>query len=315
MKDSLVSLIMPCFIRDKVNLAYFAQALQSAASQTYPALEILVIDDGSPLSDDVQKLPELDHSRFHYIHKQNGGVASALNVGLKRMQGGWFTWLSHDDLYLPGKIAEQMDMAMRMPDRFVFYCDVEHIDQDGNHLFLEDTPVIPDALQYVFHAQCGCFNANSYLIHRRCFDAVGEFDESLRTTQDNHMWFRIARRFSAARVPQVLMKYRHHPTQDSRSPIHLRECNELYIYFLKHVSRDEIRRVDGPTPGRYFAECACCRRNRGYQGAEWYAIRLAIKELLRHPFLEWKNRNFILGLILGHRSFRRASFATADAEA
>ncbi len=252
MENSLVSLIMPCFIRDQANLGYFAMALRSAIAQTYPNLEILVVDDGSPLSQEVRDLPEMKDSRIRYLHKPNGGVASALNVGIKEMRGEFFSWLSHDDLYLPGKIAEQMKVAMQTPDCSVFYCDVEHIDQDGKHLFFEETPVIPADEQYAFHAQHGCFNANSYLVRRRCFEVAGMFDETLRTTQDNHMWFRIARRFSSTKVKLVLMKYRHHPTQDSRSPIHLRECNELFTYFLDNISRPEIRGPNGLTPRPLF---------------------------------------------------------------
>lgn len=298
MNSQLVTLVMPCFIRDQDNLIYFQEALDSALLQTYPNLEILVIDDGSPLGDEVRELDQLKDPRARYIRKANGGVASALNVGLKEMNGEYFTWLSHDDLYLPDKISLQMEAAVASPDCSVFYCDVDHIDQSGNHIFFEETPELTPAEQYAFHVQYGCFNANSYLINRRCFEKVGEFDITRRTTQDNHMWIRIMRHFHATRIPKTLIKYRHHPTQDSRSEIHLRECNELYIYFLDNICQSEIPTSNGLTPARYFAECACYRQNRGYEVAAKHARSLSLRQFFMNPITEWENRNLILGLTL-----------------
>jgi len=298
MENCLVSLMMPCFIRDLKNLEFFRKALNSALAQEYRNLEILVINDGSPLAKEIESLEQLGDPRIRYLKKKNGGVASALNFGLREMRGEFFTWLSHDDLYLPGKVKEQVRAAQGRPGEAVFYCDVEHVDQDGKHLFFEETPEIPPAEQRLFFAKSGCFNANSYLIPRRCFEVAGQFDENLRTTQDNHMWFRIARHFTSVRVPKVLMKYRHHPTQDSRSPIHLGECNDLFIFFLNNLPREDVVRYAGMSPARYYAECACVRRMRGYRQAENHSLRLALREALWNPWRDRHTINLIAGLLL-----------------
>lgn len=298
MENGLVSLMMPCFIRDLKNLEFFKQALNSALAQEYPNLEILVINDGSPLTSEVEALDQLRDPRVRCLKKKNGGVASALNLGLKEMRGEFFTWLSHDDLYLPGKVKEQMAAARDGAPGLVYYCDVEHIDPENNHISFETTPEIPPAEQHLFFAKFGCFNANSYLIPRRCFEVAGQFDESLRTTQDNHMWIRIARHFTSVRVPKVLMKYRHHPTQDSRSPIHLSECNDLFTYFLQNVRREEIAKNAGISPARYYAECANLRAVRGYRRAENHALRLALREAMVSPWRERRTLNLIMGIFL-----------------
>jgi glycosyltransferase involved in cell wall biosynthesis len=292
----LVSLLMPAFIRDEANLRYLEEALDSALAQTYKPLEILVIDDGSPLAAEVEALVRRKNSpKVRYISKPNGGVADALNLGLREMGGEYFTWLSHDDLYLPNKVESQMRVMASMPAGTILYCDVEHVDSQGGHLFFEYTTDLAPHQCRTFFAQYGAHNANSHLIPRKCFDSVGEFNINLKTTQDNDMWFRLSKFHPFQRVPEILMKYRNHPTQDSRSPVHLRECNELYISFLENLERDEIVRNSGRTPGRYYAECACLRGNRGYFEAARHAAGLAIREFLRHPFAEWGNRNFILG--------------------
>lgn len=293
-----VSLIMPAFIRDAVNLAYFAEALASARAQTYANLEILVVNDGSPYSGPLEQLIADQGGAVRYVKKANGGVASALNVALQEMTGEYFTWLSHDDLYLPDKVSAQVERIRSEPPGTILYCDVEHIDSQGGHQFFEITPDVPPGRSRVFFAQYGAFNANAHLIPRSCFDAVGGFDESLRTTQDNHMWYRLSAHFEFKRVPRVLMKYRNHPTQDSRSPIHVKECNELYTCFLQALDRADIVRTAGVSPARYYAECACVRRNRGYVAAERDATSRALRELLRYPWAERAHLNLIAGLWL-----------------
>ena len=300
-----VSLVMPAFIRDEVNLRYFNEALQSALAQTYRNLEILVIDDGSPLSGPLDQLVDSYRDKVRYVKKANGGVASALNVALAEMTGDYFTWLSHDDLYLPGKVETQMSQMAREPEGVILYCDVEHVDSDAGHLFLEESPEFEPDRCRVFIAHYGAPNANAHLIPRKCFDAVGRFDEGLRTTQDNQMWYRLSEHFVFKRVPKVLIKYRNHPTQDSRSPIHLRECNELFIYFLENLRREDIVRHAGVSPARYYAECACLRRRRGYAAADRDALRRATGEFLGHPLKEWSNLNLITGLWLGQTNLGR----------
>jgi len=72
-------------------------ANKRALDQTYPNMEVLVVDDGSTdnTSEIVAQFP------VKYIKKQNGGVASALNTGVRAMNGQFFCWLSHDDLFQP----------------------------------------------------------------------------------------------------------------------------------------------------------------------------------------------------------------------
>ena len=302
MSTPQVTLVMPAFIRDEVNLGYLREALASATAQTYPNMEILVVNDGSPLTGRLEEMLASAPPRVRYLAKPNGGVASALNFAIERMSGDYFAWLSHDDLFLPDKVAAQMARMAAEPAGTILYCDVEHVDSAGRHMFFEYTPDILPGRERVFFAQYGAFNANAHLIPRRCFDAAGGFDESLRTTQDNQMWFRLADHFPFRRVSRILMKYRNHPTQDSRSSIHLRECNELFIYFLSQIRREDIVRTAGVSPARYYAECACVRKNRGYHDAERDALTRATRELLAHPLTERGQLNLIAGLWLGRNA-------------
>ncbi|MBO5204316.1 MAG: glycosyltransferase family 2 protein [Clostridia bacterium] len=92
--DSLVSIIIPVYNVEK----YLPECLESVINQTYKNLEILLIDDGSP--DNSGKIcdeyAEKD-ARIKVIHKENGGVSSARNLGLNIATGEYITFIDSDD--------------------------------------------------------------------------------------------------------------------------------------------------------------------------------------------------------------------------
>ena len=111
MKNNLpkVSIVIPVYNGEK----YMRQAINSALAQTYENTEVIVIDDGSTDSSAAVAAEYDDHIRF--FRQANGGVASALNLGINHMQGDYFSWLSHDDAYRPGKIELQIGELRKLP--------------------------------------------------------------------------------------------------------------------------------------------------------------------------------------------------------
>lgn len=73
--------------------------------------------DGSV--DDTEKAIEFYLARIRYFKKENGGVSSALNLGIKMMKGDYFSLLSHDDYYLPDKISTQIYHLAKLEDKSV----------------------------------------------------------------------------------------------------------------------------------------------------------------------------------------------------
>ena len=94
MDEKLVSVIIPAYnIED-----YIGRCLDSVLSQTYKNLEIIVIDDGSSdrtgeILDDYEK----KNHRMKVIHKENGGVSSARNIGIDRANGDYIGFVDGDD--------------------------------------------------------------------------------------------------------------------------------------------------------------------------------------------------------------------------
>src|SRR5512140_3857263 len=100
----LVSVVIPVY--NGAN--YLREAIDSALAQTYPHVEVIVVNDGSNDGGRTRAVATSFGSRVRYFEKENGGVASALNLGIREMRGAFFSWLSHDDVYYPEKIARQV---------------------------------------------------------------------------------------------------------------------------------------------------------------------------------------------------------------
>ena len=93
--ESIVSIIVPFYNTPK---AYIIQCLKSLSCQTYPQIEILIIDDGSN-AENAKILDELikSDSRIKVFHKPNGGVSSARNYGLNQSIGNYICFVDSDD--------------------------------------------------------------------------------------------------------------------------------------------------------------------------------------------------------------------------
>jgi glycosyltransferase involved in cell wall biosynthesis len=223
-----ISVIIPVF--NGTN--YLREAIDSVLSQTYKNYEIIVVDDGS--TDETWAVIQSYGSSLRGIHKENGGVASALNCGIRNAAGDYIAWLSHDDLFLPNKLERQVDFLKQFPRFKACYTDYFNIDVNGKILEEIETPWYPrqEAIRILFGKVY--INGSTMLIERKCFEKVGLFSERLRYTQDTEMWLRLLRYFEIGRVPEKLGKSRFHSSQGSQSiQIHKAESQAMYQRIFK----------------------------------------------------------------------------------
>lgn len=96
-----VSIVIPVY--NGAN--YLREAIESALDQTYPNIEVIVVNDGSSDDGATEQVAFSFGNRIRYFSKENGGVASALNAGIRLMSGEYLSWLSHDDVYYSCKVA------------------------------------------------------------------------------------------------------------------------------------------------------------------------------------------------------------------
>ncbi len=205
-----VSVVIPVFNQER----YLGQAIDSILAQSYRDFELIVVDDGS--TDATNDVIRRYEPQIRAFRKPNGGGASALNLGIREARGDWIAWLSSDDLWEPNKLARQMEVVRGLPSvKFVFTDDCI-IDSRGKVLERRRFSMPSSRKLRLLKLARGCFiDGSSVLIHMDIFRKIGLFDEGDRFTPDYDLWFRIAKEFEMAHVPEPLVLYRVHGSQTS----------------------------------------------------------------------------------------------------
>ena len=200
-----VSVVIPTYNYEH----YVGLAVKSVLEQRYPDLEIFVVDDGS--TDQTQKVLMPYIPKIHYYYKDNGGTASALNLGIARSTGKYVCWLSSDDIFLPDKIAKQVTLMEKEPAMAFSYTSFMVIDGAGNKQYEVHSPFYPDRRAMVTKLLEGCFiNGSTVMMRKSVLDQVGLFDESMATVHDYDLWFRLLRGYPCGHLDEILLGYRWH---------------------------------------------------------------------------------------------------------
>jgi glycosyltransferase involved in cell wall biosynthesis len=235
--NPLVSIVIPVYNGSN----YLKEAIDSALAQTYNNFEVLVINDGS--TDNTEKIAQSYGDRIKYFSKENGGQSSALNYGIEKMTGDYFSWLSHDDVYFPQKLESQIMALDSSDDRIAcVYSNYSVIDKNGNlvknHKIISGGTIHPAFYLLAY----GTFDGNSVLIPRIAFDKVGLFDLNRPMTSDASMFFDLSLKYRFCFVDEVLIGSRAHKNQISvrKNKEHLKEINYFLIESLNKVSNEEL---------------------------------------------------------------------------
>lgn len=260
-----VSIIIPVYNGAR----YVGRAIESALKQTYDNIEIIVVDDGSNDEGATQHAVAPYRGRLRYIRQENRGVAGALNTGVREMTGDIFSWLSHDDVFVPDKTAKQIAFMQDLPNsEVVIFSDYSVVDENDRRLYdvqMDRTMLAREPLLAVLR---GCLNGCTMLVPRAVFDKAGLFDESLRHTQDYDLWDRIEDHVPIVHCPGVMVRQRVHPEQDSRRPGAIEECDALWLRLIARRDHAKRTRIAG-SPLRFL------RGMRGFLASTPYAGALA----------------------------------------
>ena len=212
------SVLVPTYNQAK----YLPEALDSLINQTYDDWEAIVVNDGS--TDETREVMDCyaaKDKRIQTFHEENGGVASALNIGLQNARGQWICWLSSDDLFEPDKLRVHLQAIKQKPDIKFFHTHYFALLEEKDvkvPLQLDlDTFIPPVELEVLKFFEINYFNGISIAIHREVFDHVGCFNEQYQNAQDFDMWLRISARYRSLFINCRTCVTRLHPAQDSNS--------------------------------------------------------------------------------------------------
>lgn len=237
----LVSIVIPVYNGED----YLKEAIDSALGQSYPKVEIIVVNDGSV--DGTEQVAKSYGKKIRYIYKENGGVSSALNVGIKNMTGEYFCWLSHDDVFYPYKIEVQMRALLNSGE------PMTPVYGNWDILMMPRRTLISNrSVRDTYGQACeqGIFPVMFYLIHgctillhKDFFLQNGLFDENLMTAQDYDMWFRLFQGRNSIYIDQPLIASRCHEKQGSRTmPQFKKNCQVMHDKMMQYLTEEEIGR-------------------------------------------------------------------------
>lgn len=220
---------------------FLKEAIDSAVSQSHKNKEVIVVNDGSNDGGKVEKIASSYKNSIKYYKKERGGVASALNYGIKRMTGNYFAWLSHDDIYKTKKIEKQLAF-IKLNGIEACYTKVNIINKTGKIIgkdksnWYKREKAIKEILKKNY------INGSSVMITKKCLKSTGLFNEKLLYTQDNEMWIRILQNYEMKLLSDFLINYRMHKDQGTlkKKRVVRDEAQKMYKEIFEKIIIDEL---------------------------------------------------------------------------
>jgi glycosyltransferase involved in cell wall biosynthesis len=249
--DPRVSIVMPAY-----NVApYIGETLESVFAQTFTDYEVIIVNDGSPDLEDLERVLEPFRDRIRYFKQENRGAGAARNVALRAARGEFIAFLDADDIWLPGYLDEQLRFIQET-DGDLVCADAINFGQspfEGRTYMEVLMPTAPATGTITFLGLLGAEQSlvtSGVVARRQPILNLGLFDESLRNSQDFDLWLRLVH--SGARLVyqrRVLLRYRWHEGSLSgddvnRNKRQLRVLRKIETDFdLDPAARKEVSRA------------------------------------------------------------------------
>ncbi len=209
MQEPLVSVILPTYNR----AACVTRAIASVLEQTYPNIELFVVDDGS--TDNTREIVEnIADTRLHYMRTPvNRGVAAARNAGIRRAKGAYIAFQDSDDVWMPDKLEKQVAQLEQADNTMALsYHIMGRTVKDGSRRLVPRQEIPPERRQGRILAQLlreNLIGAPAACIRREALtgpEGVGVFDTALPNLEDYELVLRLAEKYEIGYVDEVLIE-------------------------------------------------------------------------------------------------------------
>ncbi len=205
-RSPAVSIVIPAYNAS----SFIPDTLDSVLAQTFTDYEVIVVNDGSPDTAELEQVLESHPLPILYLSQQNKGVSAARNAGINVARGTFYAQLDSDDQWEPNYLEEQLGFLTRDPNIALVYPNAT-IFGDVPERGIEFMKLCPSEGEVSFaslvRARCTvmtCVTARISAIRE-----AGLFDESLRGCEDFDLWLRIVK--NGGRITyhrKVLARYR-----------------------------------------------------------------------------------------------------------
>jgi glycosyltransferase involved in cell wall biosynthesis len=244
--------VVPSFNQGK----FIRKTIESILSQTYPNIELLVMDGGS--TDGTLEILKSYGERFRWVSESDRGQSHAINKGFAFACGEFVTWLCSDDFYVPSAIEEMMQPFLKSHEIGMVYADCYYVSDDDEPTVLGiKAPALLTKDKFLVRGES--LAQPSTLIRKSVLDLVGHLDESLQYAMDYELQIRLFLSTQVSYIPKPLSYYRLH--KDSKtvggaiaqsrevlivakrfgvrwfSPLYVRRGKALVKLYLKRVLR------------------------------------------------------------------------------
>jgi glycosyltransferase involved in cell wall biosynthesis len=243
-KRPRVSVIVPAYNAEP----YIRETLDSILAQTYPDVELIVVDDGS--IDGTRECILSYGDRVKYVYEENsGGCSKPRNEGIKVASGELLVFIDADDVMVPHRLASQVRFLLQHPHVALVFSNYQDFDRRGvdpvDHF--STCPLLSEMLKALPAGATGLvldsqdstemlltenFGSSSPMVRREVVEVVGVFDESLKPSEDYDFQYRVASRYPIGLIAEVGWHKRIHEASMS--------SNHLNILHYKIVTRRRL---------------------------------------------------------------------------
>lgn len=244
-----VTLVVPAYNHE----GYIEECLASILSQDYPALEVIIINDGSTdaTGERIEAYLAANKQDFKYISKKNEGLLRTLNIAIEMATGQYFCELASDDLLLPASISERVAFMQSRPELDMAFADClimkgrEKTEErlikrkDGERVGYDSA--MHSVVDFINRDARIFFPTGIFTVE--ILKRLGGFDEEFRFCEDTFMRYKMALEAVVGYNDIPVMYYRHHGTNVSRgNPLRLMPEKILALEkLLPLVGDDKIR--------------------------------------------------------------------------
>ena len=233
-KVRMISVIIPAFNSEKTII----ECVDSVLNQSRVDLvtEILIVDDGS--NDSTVELIKgiyQNESRVRVICKQNGGVSSARNIGIKAAKSEWIALLDSDDVWLQEKLEKQWNWIEKRPD--IAFIGTNRNKENIHYGTKEEEGLYSLNLLQVLIKMWP--HTSTALIRKDVFECIGYFNENMRYAEDGDMWCRIALKHKLYYIAETLEVAGKNKATFGESGLsaNLREMHRGNVRNLEHLKK------------------------------------------------------------------------------
>jgi glycosyltransferase involved in cell wall biosynthesis len=204
---------------------YIVEAIDSVLVQASKRIEIIVVNDGSPDTQALERVLEPYRERIVYIKQENGGVSSARNLGIHAARSEWLAFLDGDDAWLPDYLEAQFAALRAQPHADMVF---------GNAILFGDTPLagrcmiassqLGGEITFVEAASGECTISYCAVVRREVVIRAGLFDTGLRGSEDFNLWLRVLK--TGGRIiyqDKPIYRYRQREGSATSDPIWMNE--------------------------------------------------------------------------------------------